>query len=170
MSSLMLTLASAAADTVPTFDPRLLFATLGALAVLLGLILLAWVLAAVVRALQGSATVAMLTAAGFMAPVTQQLGLSDHLLAIFVISLSSGATVLSHVNDSGFWMIIRYLGMSEKQMCARGPCSKRQWASPVWFSASWLQRWSDKNPPFKAPQRKEDAVNLLQKSRVNVSP
>jgi Gnt-I system low-affinity gluconate transporter len=79
-------------------------------------ILLAWVLAAVVRALQGSATVAMLTAAGFMAPVTQQLGLSDHLLAICVISISSGATVLSHVNDSGFWMISRYLGMSEKQM------------------------------------------------------
>ena len=79
-------------------------------------ILLAWILAAVVRALQGSATVAMLTAAGFMAPVVERVGLSANLSAICVISIASGATVLSHVNDSGFWMMSRYLGMSEKQM------------------------------------------------------
>ncbi len=78
-------------------------------------ILLAWILAAVVRITQGSATVAMITAAGIIAPVIGEFGLSDPQRALVVIAIASGATILSHVNDSGFWLVSKYLGMNEKQ-------------------------------------------------------
>jgi Gnt-I system low-affinity gluconate transporter len=76
---------------------------------------LAWVLAAIVRVTQGSATVAMITAAGIMAPVLSFIGPSAPELALIVISIASGATLLSHVNDSGFWLVSKYFGMDEKQ-------------------------------------------------------
>jgi Gnt-I system low-affinity gluconate transporter len=78
-------------------------------------ILLAWLLAAVVRITQGSATVAMITAAGIIAPVLEVLQLNDPTRALIVIAIASGATILSHVNDSGFWLVGKYLGMNEKQ-------------------------------------------------------
>jgi Gnt-I system low-affinity gluconate transporter len=78
-------------------------------------ILLAWLLAAVVRVTQGSATVAMITAAGIMAPVLGAFNLNDPHLALVVIAIASGATILSHVNDSGFWLVSKYFGMNEKQ-------------------------------------------------------
>ena len=78
-------------------------------------LVLSWLLAAVVRVTQGSATVAMITAAGIVAPVIEQFGLSDPQRALIVIAISSGATMLSHVNDSGFWLVGKYLGMNEKQ-------------------------------------------------------
>ena len=78
-------------------------------------ILLAWILAAVVRVTQGSATVAMITAAGIIAPVLEAFALNDPQRALVVISIASGATLLSHVNDSGFWLVGKYLGMNEKQ-------------------------------------------------------
>lgn len=78
-------------------------------------ILLAWLLAAAVRVTQGSATVAMITAAGLIAPVITHLQLSDPQQALLVIAISSGATLLSHVNDSGFWLVGKYLGMNERQ-------------------------------------------------------
>jgi len=78
-------------------------------------IVLAWILAAVVRVTQGSATVAMITAAGIIAPVLNEFGLNDPQRALIVISIASGATLLSHVNDSGFWLVGKYLGMNEKQ-------------------------------------------------------
>jgi Gnt-I system low-affinity gluconate transporter len=78
-------------------------------------ILLAWLLAAVVRVTQGSATVAMITAAGIIAPVISEFGLNDPQRALIVIAIASGATLLSHVNDSGFWLVGKYLGMNEKQ-------------------------------------------------------
>ncbi len=78
-------------------------------------ILLAWILAAVVRVTQGSATVAMITAAGIIAPVINEFGLSDPQRALVVIAIASGATLMSHVNDSGFWLVGKYLGMNEKQ-------------------------------------------------------
>ncbi|MEP0263461.1 gluconate:H+ symporter [Dokdonia sp.] len=74
-----------------------------------------FVVAAIVRVLQGSATVAMITAAGITAPL---LGLSDTSapqLAVLVIAIASGATVFSHVNDSGFWLVKQYLGLTEKE-------------------------------------------------------
>jgi len=78
-------------------------------------ILLAWILAAVVRITQGSSTVAMITAAGIIAPVLSEFNLSDPQRALVVISIASGATILSHVNDSGFWLVGKYFGMNEKQ-------------------------------------------------------
>lgn len=78
-------------------------------------ILLAWILAAIIRITQGSATVAMVTAAGIIAPVVTLLDLSDPQRALIVIAIASGATVLSHVNDSGFWLVGKYFGMNEKQ-------------------------------------------------------
>lgn len=78
-------------------------------------ILLAWILAAVVRVTQGSATVAMITAAGIIAPALEAFALNDPQRALVVISIASGATLLSHVNDSGFWLVGKYLGMNEKQ-------------------------------------------------------
>lgn len=78
-------------------------------------ILLAWILAAIVRVTQGSATVAMITAAGIIAPVIGEFGLNDPQRALVVIAIASGATLLSHVNDSGFWLVGKYLGMTEGQ-------------------------------------------------------
>lgn len=79
------------------------------------IVFLAWALAALVRVTQGSATVAMITAAGILSPVLPALNLSQPDTAIIVIAISSGATILSHVNDSGFWIVNKYLGMNEKQ-------------------------------------------------------
>lgn len=78
-------------------------------------ILLAWILAAIVRITQGSSTVAMITAAGIIAPVLSEFNLSDPQRALVVLSIASGATILSHVNDSGFWLVGKYFGMNEKQ-------------------------------------------------------
>jgi Gnt-I system low-affinity gluconate transporter len=78
-------------------------------------ILLAWILAALIRVTQGSATVAMITAAGIIAPVMPVLELDQPHTALIVIAIASGATILSHVNDSGFWLVSKYFGMDEKQ-------------------------------------------------------
>lgn len=80
----------------------------------LPLLLFAFIVAALVRILQGSATVAMITAAGVTAPILQSVqGEMDK--ALLVIAIASGATILSHVNDSGFWLVAKYLGMTEQQ-------------------------------------------------------
>lgn len=81
----------------------------------LPIVLLAFLIAALVRVAQGSATVAMITAAGLTAPVLETMDPSAPLLGLIVIAIASGATVLSHVNDSGFWLVNRYFGMTEKQ-------------------------------------------------------
>ena len=78
-------------------------------------VLLAFGISAVVRILQGSVTVAMITGAGMMAPIVENLALGDMKKAILVIAIAAGSTILSHVNDSGFWLVKQYLGMDEKQ-------------------------------------------------------
>lgn len=75
-------------------------------------LLLAFVIAAAVRLMQGSATVAMLTAAGLVAALLGDLDLAQPLIALHVIAIAAGATIASHVNDSGFWLVNRYLGLS----------------------------------------------------------
>jgi Gnt-I system low-affinity gluconate transporter len=80
----------------------------------LPVILLAFLIAAAVRVSQGSATVSMVTAAGLIAPVLQVGTYSAPLIGAITIAIAAGATILSHVNDSGFWLVGRYLGMSEK--------------------------------------------------------
>jgi len=79
------------------------------------LILLAWIIAALVRITQGSATVAMITSAGIIAPMVKTFSLSQPHIALVVIAIAAGATIMSHVNDSGFWIVSKYLGMNEKQ-------------------------------------------------------
>lgn len=76
-------------------------------------LVLAWLFATLIRVAQGSATVAMLTAAGLMVGFVD--GLNQHQLALVTIAIAAGATGFSHVNDSGFWMISRYYGMTEAQ-------------------------------------------------------
>lgn len=75
--------------------------------------LLAFLLAALIRILQGSATVAMITAAGLLAPALPALGLTAPQTALLVLSIAAGASTLSHVNDSGFWLVKEYLHMDE---------------------------------------------------------
>ena len=81
----------------------------------MSLLLFGFAVAAIIRVAQGSATVAMLTAAGIAAPVVEVAGLGPGDTALMVLAIASGATVLSHVNDSGFWLVSRYLGLSEAQ-------------------------------------------------------
>lgn len=80
----------------------------------LPIIVLAWLIAAAVRVTQGSATVAMITAAGILAPIMLSFDISEPQKALIVLAIAAGSTILSHVNDSGFWLVNRYFGMSEK--------------------------------------------------------
>ncbi|WP_077604296.1 GntP family permease [Oceanobacillus sojae] len=78
------------------------------------LVLLAFLIATFVRVAQGSATVAMITAAGLVSPILEMANPSQPMLALITIAIASGSTVLSHVNDSGFWLVNRLFAMSEK--------------------------------------------------------
>ncbi|MFC4559862.1 GntP family permease [Virgibacillus kekensis] len=78
------------------------------------ILVFAFVVASAIRIAQGSATVAMVTAASLITPVIDTLGIGGPMLALLVITIASGATIASHVNDSGFWMVNRFFGMSEK--------------------------------------------------------
>ncbi len=80
----------------------------------ISIFLFSFISAVLVRLLQGSATVAMITAAGLCAPLISQ-DMSDIQKALLVISIASGASILSHVNDSGFWLVSKYLGLNEVQ-------------------------------------------------------
>jgi Gnt-I system low-affinity gluconate transporter len=87
------------------FADRLLAAQLSPL-------LLAFAIAAAVRFMQGSATVAMLTAGGLVAALVGDSSAPATQASLLVIAIAAGATCASHVNDSGFWLVNRYLGLS----------------------------------------------------------
>lgn len=78
----------------------------------LPLILMAFILAAILRASQGSATVAIITTAGLLAASVADGGYSPVQTALILVAIGFGALGLSHVNDSGFWIVTRYLGLS----------------------------------------------------------
>ncbi|MFT9597094.1 GntP family permease [Mesobacillus sp.] len=78
-------------------------------------ILLAWIIAAILRIALGSATVAALTTAGLVIPM---LGTSDVNLALVVLATGAGSLIASHVNDAGFWMFKEYFGLSMKETFA----------------------------------------------------
>lgn len=79
------------------------------------LILAAFLISTALRVAQGSATVALTTTAGLLAPtVAATEGISPLYRVLLVLAIGCGATVLSHVNDSGFWLVGRYLGMDVK--------------------------------------------------------
>ncbi|WP_439242317.1 GntP family permease [Lonepinella sp. BR2474] len=78
-------------------------------------IIAAFLISTALRVAQGSATVAITTTSALIAPtVAATTGLSELDLCFIVISIASGATVLSHVNDSGFWLISRFLELDTK--------------------------------------------------------
>lgn len=76
-------------------------------------LVLAFVIAGLIRAAVGSATVAMTTAAGIVAPIAATMpGVSPELL---VLATGAGSIILSHVNDSGFWIVKEYMNLSVPQ-------------------------------------------------------
>ncbi|MHA6609929.1 GntP family permease [Photobacterium damselae] len=78
-------------------------------------IVAAFLVSTALRVAQGSATVALTTTAALIAPmVVATTGLSALDLCFIVIAIASGATVLSHFNDSGFWLVGKLLDMDEK--------------------------------------------------------
>ncbi|MCM3039496.1 GntP family permease [Paenibacillus motobuensis] len=78
-------------------------------------ILLAWIIAAILRISLGSATVAALTTTGLVLPM---LGQTDVNLALVVLATGAGSVIASHVNDAGFWMFKEYFGLSMKETFA----------------------------------------------------
>ena len=76
-------------------------------------LILAWTVASLIRVATGSATVAMTTAAGIVAPIAAAVpGTSPELL---VLATGAGSLMLSHVNDAGFWLIKQYFNMTVQQ-------------------------------------------------------
>ena len=75
-------------------------------------LILAWLIATVIRVCVGSATVAGLTAAGIVFPIVSNTGVSPELM---VLAIGSGSLMLSHVNDGGFWMFKEYFNLSIKE-------------------------------------------------------
>ena len=80
----------------------------------LPVVVVAFLVAALVRISVGSATVAMTMAAGLIAAMPEVSGLSSLHLACITAAVAGGATVCSHFNDSGFWLVKSLLGMDEK--------------------------------------------------------
>lgn len=76
-------------------------------------LLLGWLVAALMRVATGSATVAMTTAAGIVAPIALASGYPHP--ELLVLSTGAGSLILSHVNDGGFWLIKEYFNMSVLQ-------------------------------------------------------
>ena len=74
-------------------------------------LVLAWVIAAVIRICVGSATVAGLTTAGILAPLVIQSHANANLM---VLAIGAGSLAFSHVNDSGFWLFKEYFNLSIK--------------------------------------------------------
>ncbi len=75
-------------------------------------LILAWLIAAVIRVCLGSATIAGLTTAGIVAPMMAHLQVNPSLM---VLSIGAGSLMFSHVNDAGFWLFKEYFNLSIKQ-------------------------------------------------------
>lgn len=78
----------------------------------LGLLVTAWIIAAAVRIAQGSATVAMLTTAGIVAPLVGNLTVNP---AYLVMAIGAGGNIFSWYNDGGFWIITEIGGLTQKE-------------------------------------------------------
>jgi gluconate:H+ symporter, GntP family len=76
-------------------------------------ILLAWVLAVLIRLATGSATVATITASSLMLGLVE--GLSTGEVSLIVLAVGAGSLFFSHVNDAGFWMVKEFFGMTVGQ-------------------------------------------------------
>lgn len=78
-------------------------------------LILAWLIAAILRIALGSATVAALTTAGMVIPLMEG---SDVNLALMVLSTGAGSVIASHVNDTGFWIFKEYFDLTLKETFA----------------------------------------------------
>ena len=133
----------------------------------MSLILQAFVIATLLRVAQGSATVALTTTGGLIAGPACGADLGDVQLTLLVVAIAAGATVLSHVNDSGFWLVSRFFGMDEKTTLKtwtvmettlgvsafadrRGPLGRADDRSGTW--SSWGSR-ARGSPPPPGPSR-----------------
>lgn len=76
-------------------------------------LLLAYLVAAAMRAAQGSATVAIITAAGIVAPLVK--GVPGYTPEMITLALCAGGTILSHVSDAGFWLVNQSFGLTVAQ-------------------------------------------------------
>jgi len=85
-----------------------------ATAVHLSPLLFGWLVAALIRLATGSATVAMTTACGIVAPIALAGGMQVK-PELLVLATGSGSLIFSHVNDGGFWLIKEYFGMTVGQ-------------------------------------------------------
>lgn len=75
-------------------------------------LLIGWIIATLIRFSVGSATVAGLTTAGIVLPLVQTTDVNPELM---VIAIGSGSLMLSHVNDSGFWLFKEYFNLTVKE-------------------------------------------------------
>ncbi|MEW2130549.1 SLC13 family permease [Streptomyces sp. NPDC005435] len=80
----------------------------------LPVIVLAYLISLVLRVAQGSATVAIVTTAGIVAPLLAEGHHSAAFAALVIMAISAGSIFASHVNDGGFWMVAKYFGISER--------------------------------------------------------
>ncbi|MZD04068.1 GntP family permease [Streptomyces sp. SID5785] len=80
----------------------------------LPVIVLAYLISLVLRVAQGSATVAIVTTAGIVAPLLAEGDYSQAFVALVIMAISAGSIFASHVNDGGFWMVAKYFGISER--------------------------------------------------------
>jgi GntP family gluconate:H+ symporter len=80
----------------------------------LPVIVLAYLISLVLRVAQGSATVAIVTTAGIVAPLLTEGDHSQAFVALVIMAISAGSIFASHVNDGGFWMVAKYFGISER--------------------------------------------------------
>ena len=76
-------------------------------------LLLGWFVAALIRVATGSATVAMTTACGIVAPIVSTVG--GVRPELMVLATGAGSLILSHVNDGGFWLVKEYFNMTVPQ-------------------------------------------------------
>ncbi|GAA4724010.1 gluconate:H+ symporter [Pedococcus ginsenosidimutans] len=79
----------------------------------LSVLLLAWIVAVLIRLATGSATVATVTASGILAPLAS--GMSTSEVSLLVLAIGAGSVFFSHVNDAGFWLVKEYFGLSVGQ-------------------------------------------------------
>jgi GntP family gluconate:H+ symporter len=80
----------------------------------LPVIVLSYLISLVLRVAQGSATVAIVTTAGIVAPLLSEGDHSQAFTALVIMAISAGSIFASHVNDGGFWMVAKYFGISER--------------------------------------------------------
>ena len=77
------------------------------------LLLVAFLMSGLMRLAQGSATVAIITAAGIIAPMAKVA--TGYRPEMIYLAVCCGGTMISHVNDAGFWMVNQYFGMTVSQ-------------------------------------------------------